>query len=106
MKRYQKLIITAADEMGYTPLARTIGAPSTSIHEWATQSYKIPHYKSLEKIAAYFKVPIPTLLMEVDDVRSREDDIVEALFKMTEGEKESVAEFIKQLLQLPGDSSK
>lgn len=103
MKRYQKLVITAADEMGgYTPLARTIGVPSTSIHEWATQSYKTPHYKSLEKLAAHFNVPLPTLLMEVDEVRSREDDIVEALFKMTEEEKETVADFIKQLLQLHG----
>lgn len=105
MKRYQKLVITAADEIGYTPLARTIGVPSTSVHEWATQSYKTPHYKSLEKLAAYFNVPLPTLLMEVDEVRSREDDIVEALFKLTEEQKERVADFIKQLMQTPGGSS-
>lgn len=105
MKRYQKLVITAADEIGYTPLARKLGVPSTSIHEWATQSYKTPHYKSLEKLAAYFKVPLPTLLMEVDEVRSREDYIVEMLFVLTEEQKETVADFIKLMMQNHGDSS-
>lgn len=97
MKRYQHLIQKAAEEVGYTPLARAIGAPSTSIHEWATQAYKTPHYKSLEKIAAYFKVPLPTLLMEAGDVRSHDDDIIEALCTMTEDQKQQVAEYIKTL---------
>lgn len=99
MKRYQKLIITASDEMGYTPLARAIGAPSTSIHEWATQSYKIPHYKSLEKLAAYFNVPLPTLLMEVGDTASPDDEIIEALHHLTAEQKFRVAEYIKTLDQ-------
>jgi len=97
MKRYQKLVKEAADEKGYTPLAREIGVPSTSIHEWATQPYKTPHYKSLEKLAAYFNVPLPTLLMEVGDVRSHDDEIIEALCKLTEDQKGRVAEFIRKL---------
>lgn len=77
MKRYQKLIQDAVDgssenhapakKNGYNILAREMGSPSTSIHEWATFPHKVPAYKSLERLSAYFKVPLPTLLMEHDD---------------------------------------
>ena len=97
MKRYQKLIVNAAAESGYTPLAREIGVPSTSVHEWATQPYKTPHYKSLEKIAAYFKVPIPTLLMETSDQQNYDDEIVEALFSLTDEQKSRVSDLIRSM---------
>lgn len=97
MKRYQKLIITATAEMGYTPLARAIGVPSTSVHEWATQPYKTPHYKSLEKLAAYFNVPLPTLLMDASDTASPDDEIIEALYHLTAEQKGRVVDFIKTL---------
>ena len=82
MKRYQKLIQDSVADpdvpdnqlshsprkaRGYHQLARAMEVPATSIHEWATFSYKVPQYKSLEKIAAYFNVPLSTLLMEHDD---------------------------------------
>lgn len=67
MKRYQKLIKDAVDEVGYRPLSRIIGAPSTSIQDWATDIHKTPHYKSLVTLAGHFNVPLPTLLMEHDD---------------------------------------
>lgn len=77
MKRYQKLIQdavggnseshTPAKKNGYNILAREMGAPSTSIHEWATFPHKVPVYKSLERLSAYFEVPLHTLLMECDD---------------------------------------
>ncbi len=67
MKRYQKLIQDASEKSSFSQLAIAIETPSTSVHEWATHSYKVPQYKSLEKIAKYFNVSIPTLLMEHDD---------------------------------------
>jgi len=88
MKRYQKLILDAAGTSNYSQLAIAIEAPTTSVHEWATHGYKVPQYKSLEKIAAYFKVPLPTLLMEADDPKLL---IVDALFKAEEKEVRAVA---------------
>ncbi len=77
MKRYQKLIQdavgggseshTPVKKNGYNILAREMGSPSTSIHEWATYPHKVPAYKSLERLSAYFHVPLHTLLMEHDD---------------------------------------
>jgi hypothetical protein len=77
VKRYQKLIIdavggsseshTPTKKTGYNILAREMGAPSTSIHEWATYPHKVPTYKSLERLSVYFEVPLHTLLMEHDD---------------------------------------
>lgn len=99
MKRYQKLIIDACEKDGYTPVARAIGVPSTSLHEWVTQPRKTPHYKSLVYIAEYFKVPLPTLLMEVSDQRSYDDEIVEALFTLSDEQKRQTIEFITRLLQ-------
>ena len=88
MKRYQKLIQEAAGTSNYSQLAIAIEAPTTSVHEWSTHGYKVPQYKSLEKIAAYFKVPLPTLLMEADDPKLQ---IVDALFKADEKEIHAVA---------------
>lgn len=88
MRRYQKLIQDAvggdseshspAKKSGYNILAREMGAPGTSVHEWATFPHKVPAHKSLERLAAYFKVPLPTLLMEADDPKL---PIVEALYQ-------------------------
>lgn len=89
MKRYQKLIQEAVGEgseshapvkkSGYNILAREMGAPSTSIHEWATYPHKVPAYKSLERLSVYFKVPLPTLLMESDDPRIA---IIDIMYKL------------------------
>lgn len=87
MKRYQKLIQDtvggsgeshAPVKSGYNTLAREMGAPSTSIHEWATFPHKVPTHKSLERLAAYFGVPLPTLLMDADDPKL---PLVDALYK-------------------------
>lgn len=95
MKRYQQLIQIAAEETGFANLSRVIGAPTSSIHEWATFPNKVPAYKSLEKLADYFKIPLPALLMEVGAKRSAEDDIIEALHRLTKAQKQAVADFIK-----------
>lgn len=89
MKRYQKLIqdavgggsesYTPVKKNGYNVLAREMGAPSTSIHEWATYPHKVPTYKSLERLSAYFEVPLHTLLMEYDDPRIAIIDIMHKL---------------------------
>lgn len=111
MKRYQKLICDAVSggdpnnpasrnshkTTGYNIIARDIGVPTSSLHEWATYPHKVPAYKSLEKLAGYFNVPLPTLLIEVADARSAEDDIVEALFHLDDEQKQQVAEYIKTL---------
>lgn len=97
MKRYQQLIQTAAEETGFANLSRAIGAPTSSIHEWATFPAKVPAYKSLEKLADYFKIPIPALLMETGDRRTAEDDIIEALHHLTAKQKQAVADYIKAL---------
>ncbi len=97
MKRYQQLIQTAAEETGFANLSRVIGAPTSSIHEWATFPAKVPAYKSLEKLAAYFKIPLPALLMETGSKRTPEDDIIEALHRLTIKQKQDVADYIKTL---------
>lgn len=97
MKRYQKLIQDAAKDSSFAQLAIAIEAPSTSVHEWATHSYKVPQYKSLEKIAHYFSVPVPTLLMEVGEAVSPDDQIIEALCWMDGEQKSRVVEFINTL---------
>jgi hypothetical protein len=89
MKRYQKLIQDAVGgsseshapikKNGYNILAREMGAPSTSIHEWATYPHKVPTYKSLERLSAYFDVPLHTLLMEYDDPRIA---IIDIMYKL------------------------
>lgn len=92
---YQKLI---QDDVGiaggsdktnsYAMLARKMGVPSTSVHEWATYSHnRIPTYKSLEKIAAYFKLPVPVLLMESDTPLPA---IVIALYRADQQQLESI----------------
>jgi transcriptional regulator with XRE-family HTH domain len=96
MMRYEKLITEKAEAIGYHPLSREMKVPITSLHDWATMN-KIPHAKSLEKIAKYFNVPMPTLLMEVGKRRNYEDDIVEAICTLTPAQKKLVAEFIKGL---------
>ena len=94
MKRYQKLIQDAVADPdvpdnlesrsphkkhGYGKLARAMELPSTSIYEWATLSYKVPVYKSLERIAEHFNVPLPTLLMEHNDPRIA---IIDAMYQL------------------------
>lgn len=91
MKRYQKLIQTAAETTRYSQLAIAMESPTTSVHEWATHGYKVPQYKSLEKIAAYFQVPVPTLLMDVDDPLIA---IVDALYKADQKQIHGVAFFL------------
>lgn len=104
MKRYQKLIQDAVGEgsesrapskkSGYNILAREMGAPSTSIHEWATYPHKVPAYKSLERLSAYFEVPLPTLLMEAGTIKSPDDEIVEALFRLNDDQKFQIVDLI------------
>lgn len=116
MKRYQKLILDKIDVLygqaeavrietlgdrykpdtknrGYAELSRELGAPTSSIHEWATFPNKVPTYKSLEKIAAYFNVPLPTLLMDVES--TPDDQIIEALMRLDEDQKWQLVELIK-----------
>lgn len=96
MRRYEKLIIDKAEEIGFHPLSRGMRVPVTSLHDWATMN-KIPHPKSLEKIAAYFNVPMPSLLMEAGKRRNYDDEIVEALCTLTKEQKKLVADYIKSL---------
>lgn len=77
---------------GYAVLARAMGVPSTSVHEWATYSHnRIPSHKSLVKIAEYFKVPVPTLLMETDTPLAA---IVDALYRADQEQLESVCKIL------------
>ena len=72
-----------------------MGVPSTSVHEWATYSHnRIPTYKSLEKIATCFKVPLPTLLMDADDPAVA---IVDALYLLTNMQRDQVRAFVQGL---------
>lgn len=96
MKRYIKLITDKATEIGYHQLSREMRLPVTSIHDWGTMS-KIPHPKSLEKMAVYFNVPMPTLLMEATKRPGPEDYIIERLCTLTTAQKKQVADFIKAL---------
>jgi transcriptional regulator with XRE-family HTH domain len=110
MKRYQKLIQTAVEDPdkpgnstsrsptkkhGYGQLARAMETPSTSIYEWATHSYKVPQLKSLERIAAYFRVPLPTLLMEYDDPRI---EIVDTMYQLDDQRLSVLLSHAKALL--------
>lgn len=82
---------------GYFQLSQQLGAPTTSVHEWGKHTNKVPSYKSLEKIAAYFKVPLPTLLMEVDETQNHDDLIIEALCTLGADEKQQIVELIEKL---------
>jgi hypothetical protein len=97
MKRYQKLIIDAAEEIGFNKLSRVLGVPSTSVHEWATMPHKTPHYKSLVKIAEYFKIPVACTIMETGPDRSVDEDIIELLYTLTHEQKEKLLQQIRQL---------
>jgi LysM repeat protein len=88
MKRYQKLIQTATETTNLNQLSIIIEAPKTSIYEWATHGYKVPQFKSLEKIAAHFHVPVSTLLMEADSPLIA---IVDALYKADQQQLNAVA---------------
>lgn len=93
MKRYRKLIQDAVggNQPGYNTLAREMGSPSSSIHEWATFPHKVPTYKSLERIAEYFSVPLPTLLMDAD---SQLIAITEALYKADQSQIDKIKKIL------------
>ena len=96
MKRYQKLIKTAADDMGYFPLARAIGVPASSLNDWVVNQ-KEPRLASLKKIGKYFQLPVPLLLMEIGARPTQDDRLVDAMFSLNNDQKKQVVEYIKTL---------
>lgn len=101
MLLYQKLLMQELENTTYRQLAISMKVPLISMHDWATYDFKKPQYKSLERMAEYFRVPLPTLLMETkEDIATTDEHIVKLLFNLTETQKQDVLNFIKKLLPL------
>jgi hypothetical protein len=94
MKLFRKLIIDGCADIGYNKLARELGFPSTSIHDWATMPNKVPVLRSLERMAEHYKIPLPYNLMEVGAIRTIDEEIMAALLTLSHDQKTEILELI------------
>lgn len=97
MKRYQELLSNYCEKHGSTNAARRIGVAKQSMSNYLHDGTE-PRAANLEKMAAFFKESVASLLMEVGESDSVDNQIIDILKQLNKTQKKAVLRYLKGLL--------
>ena len=96
MKRYQILIRQHSGKDGVRPLARALDMPVQSLSNYILDGTE-PRAANLQKMSAFFGEPVSSLIMEVGEKDSVENQLIETMGNLTKAKKKAALDFMKSL---------